>query len=329
MAGWRFPLLVLALVAPALAWGDAPLTSPLPRSRPAVAAAPAPPPRPAGAMTISEAAAAEALRAAQAETVARQAARSAPAARIEARRAVAEHIADSELVATEGISPQAVATSLIPRHRTAAVMERFAALAALAAARAPGPAVAEAPRPARSGGPSGPGLCGVRGLSGRNLPRITSSTRGCGVAEPVSVTSVDGIPLSMAATVDCAMATAFERWVRTEMLPAVGNTGGGVQQIRIIGDYSCRTRNSQPGARISEHARGMALDFAGFRLADGTAVTVQHDYRRGRYSRMLRRMYRAGCGIFHTTLSPDSDRFHQDHFHFDMASYRNGGSYCH
>lgn len=328
MAGWRLSLLAAVLIAPALAWGDAPPTSPRPQPRPAGVATLGPPPRPPGAMTISEAAEAQALRARQEAEAARQAAASVAAARIEAERVVADRIAASEAAAAgsgAAISPMAVASSLFPRHRSDTVMRRYAALAAeRARARAEAPVA----QTARGGGPSGRGLCGVPGLGGRQLPRISSSTQGCGVAEPVSVTSVNGIPLSQAATLDCAMATAFERWVRTEMLPAVGNAGGGVAQIRIIGHYSCRTRNNQPGARVSEHGRGMAIDVAGFRLANGTQVSVEGDYRRGPHRRQLRRMYEAGCGIFRTTLSPDSDRYHQDHFHFDMARHRGGGTYC-
>ncbi|MCB1361271.1 MAG: extensin family protein [Rhodobacter sp.] len=176
-------------------------------------------------------------------------------------------------------------------------------------------------------GPVRAGICNTRGLTGRELPRITSGTRGCGVEAPVSVTAVQGIPLSRPATLGCDVAVAFDRWVRDQMLPAVGNRGGGVAQIRIIGDYSCRTRNNRPGARISEHGRGRAIDFAGYRLANGDVVTVQGDWDRGRNGRALARMYAGACGIFGTTLSPNSDRYHQDHFHFDVASYRSG-PYC-
>ncbi|MCB1389186.1 MAG: extensin family protein [Rhodobacteraceae bacterium] len=335
MAGFRFQVMALVLCAPALAWADAPETSPRPLPRPAttatdaaVATAMTAPQRPDGAMRLSEAAALEAARARQEAEAARHAAEAVQAARIDAARVVAERVAHDE-DEEAAISPMAVPASPFPRHRTDSVVQRFATLAAIRAQTRSETQATPAAQPAeRSGGPSGRGLCGVRGLGGRELPRITSSTQGCGVERPVSVTSVGGIPLSLAATLDCDTATAFERWVRTEALPAVGRTGGGVAQIRVIGHYSCRTRNSQPGARISEHGRGRAIDIAGFRLVNGDVVTVEQHYRRGRYSRMLHQMYQAACGIFRTTLSPDSDRFHQDHFHFDLAQHRGGGTYC-
>lgn len=190
------------------------------------------------------------------------------------------------------------------------------------------------PERARAGGvPDAPteiqrGICGSRALQGRRLPPITNSRNGCGIAEPVAVTAVHGIPLSIEARVDCRLARSFAEWVEGSMMPAVGRRGGGVARIRIIGDYSCRTRNSRPGARLSEHARGMALDVAGYTLNDGTQVTVLRDWRRRPHRSDLREMYGEACGIFRTTLSPEADRYHQDHFHFDLAQHRGGGNYC-
>ena len=61
---------------------------------------------------------------------------------------------------------------------------------------------------------------------------------------------------------------------------------------------------------------------------DGTTVTVLDDWRRRPHRSDLQEMYERACGIFTTTLGPDADRYHQDHFHFDRARHRNGGSYC-
>jgi hypothetical protein len=57
-------------------------------------------------------------------------------------------------------------------------------------------------------------------------------------------------------------------------------------------------------------------------------VVILRDYNRGPYSAALRRMRAGACGIFRTTLGPGSDRFHADHFHFDMAQHRSGGTFC-
>ena len=96
--------------------------------------------------------------------------------------------------------------------------------------------------------------------------------------------------------------------------------------ITVPSHYACRTRNSQRGARLSEHAKGNAIDISAFTLADGTRLTVLGDWN-GRNSRTMRRLHASACGPFGTVLGPNSDRHHRDHFHFDVADYRSG-PYC-
>jgi hypothetical protein len=115
--------------------------------------------------------------------------------------------------------------------------------------------------------------------------------------------------------------------VREGLVPAVGRTGGGVANLRVVASYACRTRNSQAGARLSEHAVGNAIDIAGIGLANGEELTVLDDWNSGREGRILREAHSSACGTFGTVLGPNSDRFHRDHFHFDVASYRSG-AYC-
>ena len=167
-------------------------------------------------------------------------------------------------------------------------------------------------------------LCGVPGLVGEVLKPISGRIRGCGIAEPVRLREVDGIALSTPATVNCGTARALQTWVQRSVVPTVGRTGGGVRSLRVVASYACRTRNNQPGARISEHGRGNAIDIAGIGLADGTELTVLTGWRDRRQGSILQQLHRGACGPFGTVLGPNSDRFHQDHFHFDTASYRSG-----
>ena len=55
--------------------------------------------------------------------------------------------------------------------------------------------------------------------------------------------------------------------------------GVRVVEIKQISAYSCRGMNGNPGAHISEHAFGNALDIAAFTLADGRRVTVKGGWR--------------------------------------------------
>jgi hypothetical protein len=170
-------------------------------------------------------------------------------------------------------------------------------------------------------------LCGVPGLVGDRLEPITGRISGCGIAEPVRLREVDGIRLSQPATINCDTARSLQTWVQQSAVPTVGRRGGGVTSLRVVASYACRTRNSQSGARLSEHARGNAIDIAGIGLANGTELTVLGGWRDRQTGPLLQSMHRGACGPFGTVLGPNSDRFHQDHFHFDVASYRSG-PYC-
>lgn len=162
-------------------------------------------------------------------------------------------------------------------------------------------------------------VCGVAAIKGEEIAPIRSKIKGCGVAEAVAVTSVAGIRLSQAATVDCSIAKALNRWAEEVAQPAFN---GNLVEMQVAAHYSCRSRNNVKGAKISEHGKGRAIDISAFILSNGKVMTVAQDY-----NKLLRRIYKAGCGYFMTTLGPGSDGYHEDHFHFD-SSARQGGAYC-
>jgi hypothetical protein len=121
-------------------------------------------------------------------------------------------------------------------------------------------------------------LCGLPGLVGDRLEPITGRVSGCGIAEPVRLREVDGIPLTTPATINCDTARALQTWVRAGAGADRGPHRGGVANLRVVASYACRARNSQTGARLSEHARGNAIDIAGIGLADGSELTVLTDW---------------------------------------------------
>ena len=163
-------------------------------------------------------------------------------------------------------------------------------------------------------------VCGDPAIKGVKLARIKSKVKGCGIEDPVSVTSIDGIRLSQPSTIDCPTAKALKTWVQQSMRPAFGNRE--VVELRIAAHYICRPRNNIKGNKVSEHGRGKAIDISGFVFSDGKSWTVAKDY-----NKQIRKAHKGACGIFGTTLGPGSDGYHEDHLHFDTASYR-GGPYC-
>lgn len=170
-------------------------------------------------------------------------------------------------------------------------------------------------------------ICGAKSIQGVSVPPIPGRLAGCGVDNPVRVTAVSGVALSTPATMDCPTARALGDWVDKAAKPAFRKKGGGLVKLKVAAGYACRTRNNQPGAKISEHGRGRAIDISGFYLRDGTLVTVLDGWNQPRYARPLRKVHKAACGPFGTVLGPKANRFHLDHFHFDTAHYRSG-AYC-
>lgn len=149
---------------------------------------------------------------------------------------------------------------------------------------------------------------------------------GCGVEDAYLVRSAAGVRLSQPALLTREAAAALEGWLRERAIPLIGRRGGGLAGITVPAHYACRTRNSRSGARLSEHARGRAIDISGFVLADGSRISVLDGWSRDE-GRLLKRLQASACGPFGTVLGPEADRHHRDHLHFDVAEYRSG-PYC-
>ncbi|NHX27472.1 extensin family protein [Escherichia coli] len=208
-----------------------------------------------------------------------------------------------------------VAVSPIPRARPRGAVQ-------------PQPATyAQRPQPTVTArGQHGP-VCGDSKIRGRKVSPIAGRLRGCGVDRPVEVTQIAGVQLSQPSVMDCKTAKALKSWINDGVKPVVGRKGGGVATLTVAAHYSCRTRNNQPGAKISEHGKGKAIDISAITPSNGTRLSVLKDWGSGAKGKMLRKMHKKACGPFGTVLGPKADRFHKDHFHFDTARHRSG-PYC-
>lgn len=230
--------------------------------------------------------------------------------RPKARPAVAEPPQGAQVVmATVSVPKPGLFSLLRPAKRPTGLVDKQLVAATLAPVA-----------PGRQGVVSQKGaVCGDPSIRGETLAPITSRVQGCGVAEPVRITSVAGVRLSQAATVDCATARALKTWVERGVEPAYGR--GKVVELQVAGSYVCRTRNHRAGAKVSEHGRGRAIDISGFTFSNGRTVSVARNF-----DRTMRKAHKAACGIFKTTLGPGSDGMHEDHLHFDVA--QRGSTYC-
>ena len=116
------------------------------------------------------------------------------------------------------------------------------------------------------------------GMEVEKLGRV-SGPGACGVNDAYRVTSVAGVRLSQSATLGRDTLETLDRCLRREAIPIIGGKGGGLVGIRVPSHYACRTRNSRRGARLSEHAKGRAIDISAFILADGSRITVLNGWR--------------------------------------------------
>ena len=163
-------------------------------------------------------------------------------------------------------------------------------------------------------------LCGDRRLKGNNHPDLRNGS--CGINNPVEVHYVNGVKLTTPALLNCNTARELAGWVDNKAEPILGR----IEALRVAASYACRTRNGQ-GGKLSEHAKGNAIDISAFILPGNEIITVLEGWNSRQYGRKLRRLHASACGPFGTVLGPEADRFHRDHFHFDTASYR-GGPFC-
>jgi hypothetical protein len=133
-----------------------------------------------------------------------------------------------------------------------------------------------------------------------------------------------------AATLACPIVSALDRWILNAVQPAAHKWfNQPVVEIKQISAYSCRGMNGQPGANISEHAFGNALDIAAFVLADGQRITVKDGWKgTPEQQGFLRDVQGAACDQFTTVLAPGSNQFHYDHIHVDLMRRASGRRIC-
>lgn len=179
-------------------------------------------------------------------------------------------------------------------------------------------------------------VCGDARLVGEAIgPLRSAKSAECGAAVGVRVRSISGVAISGRLEVACAAASAMADWVEGSVQPeALTRFGDTVASIAVVDSFTCRRRNRQAGAPWSEHAFGRAVDVAGFTLGGGRQVRVLEHWGGAEGDAVaaadpltpegyLRAVERGACGPFTTVLGPTSDRFHQDHFHFDVKPRRN------
>jgi hypothetical protein len=157
---------------------------------------------------------------------------------------------------------------------------------------------------------NGPGGCG-----GTDLVRL----------EAIVLPNKHKVAVTPAAMLRCTMASAVADWVRTDVVALAAQQNSEPVVLDNFDSYECRGFNRIPGAHLSEHGRANALDVRAIKLANGTSIGLTD---RSVPREVRESMLHSVCARFSTVLGPDSDWYHEDHIHLDLAERRNNYRIC-
>jgi hypothetical protein len=106
--------------------------------------------------------------------------------------------------------------------------------------------------------------------------------------------------------------------------PRIAKLGSPLRGVQNYDSYECRDRNRIKGAKLSEHAKGNAIDVRAFLLADGRRVEPVDV----KVDKPLREALReSACHRFTTVLGP-GEPYHEGHIHLDILERHNGYRIC-
>jgi len=147
-------------------------------------------------------------------------------------------------------------------------------------------------------------------------PLTASET--CHIRNRVHLRDLGDVGISDLET-SCETALRTAIWTEHGVQPAAQEIlGVQVSGLRHVGSYNCRRMNTSSGAssRWSTHATADAIDITGFDLSNGTRIRLIDDWQGNTdEATFLRRVRDAACDWFGTTLGPEFNRLHADHFH--------------
>lgn len=164
---------------------------------------------------------------------------------------------------------------------------------------------------------------------------IEPAESACVVEQPVRLRSIasgrHALGFVETPILACGFAVVLTRRLAEIAIPtALYHLGRPAANVLVGPGYACRPRNQQPGAELSVHAFGIALDIRGFELADGEQVMIGQPDSADRPAperAFLDGLRTSACGYFTTVLGPGSDPHHEDHLHVDLASHGSSDHY--
>lgn len=177
---------------------------------------------------------------------------------------------------------------------------------------------------------AGVGACAAD--SSGQSPAVVSGS--CGIRNPVHLASLSSgddrtIAIIPEALLDREMTDLLTGWEAGLRVAAIYHLDETVTSLVNASSYSCRNirgGSKEASGRLSRHAKGLALDVSGFKLADGRVIRViDHWGKDSPEGRFLRAAHKAACRHFPTVLGPRYNAAHRDHFHLAGGG---GSGFC-
>ena len=152
----------------------------------------------------------------------------------------------------------------------------------------------------------------------------------CAIESPVQISAVaergtpgGSIILPDKPIISCRMALRFGDWLRSVAPALAASRNSAIVSITTGPGWECRTRNRQPGGKLSPRATGEAPD-----------ITTTYSPTRGRLpvqghgrDPAFQTIRLAACNYFTTVLGPGS-AFHDSHLHLDIMRHSHSFRLC-
>lgn len=145
--------------------------------------------------------------------------------------------------------------------------------------------------------------------------------RGCGVEARTQIVR-SHYAYSSGFEAPCALVAALYWYEQRLGALAREQLGKTITRIEHFGTYACRNIYNRAESRRSAHATASAIDISGFRLDDGSSVSVLRDWGKDTAKgRFLTAARDEACRFFGMVLSPAYNEAHANHFHLELGRF--------
>ncbi len=144
----------------------------------------------------------------------------------------------------------------------------------------------------------------------------------CSIRNARNVTGLGNVSVVPAAVMSKDLSIKMAQFEKNVLQPAARKYyGAPATQMKHLSSFRC---SFIAGTKTpSQHGLANALDVSSFVFADGRSVDLIKGWKGSRRERkFLRELQNGACQIFGTTLTPNYNKAHYNHFHFDGKKRR-------